>query len=83
VRAFGVGAALVDVADEQVGTAGVAELADLAQQLLRSPASSTPSMTSTDNPENTVPTSFSASIMTNRVTSILSATAETATEPTT
>src|SRR6202050_3562324 len=34
VRPFGVGAALVEVADEEVGAAGVAALADLPQQLL-------------------------------------------------
>ena len=34
MRPFGVGAALVEVADQEVGAAGVATLADLAQQLL-------------------------------------------------
>jgi hypothetical protein len=53
----------------------------LARTTIASPASSTSSMTSADNPENTVPTSSIASIMTDRDTSAHLATTETATEP--
>jgi hypothetical protein len=46
-----------------------------------SPASSTSSMTSADNSENTIPTSSIASIMTNRDAPSLQATTESAAEP--
>src|SRR5205823_7699263 len=53
----------------------------LARTQITSPASSTSSMTSADNPENTVPTSSVTSIMTDRDASAHPATTESATEP--
>ena len=53
----------------------------LARTQITSPASSTSSMTSADNPENTIPTSSVTSIMTDRDTSAQPATTESATEP--
>src|SRR6266567_2218565 len=60
---------------------GTAPSRVLARTQISSPASSTSSMTSADNPENTVLTSSIASIMTDRDTPTHSATTENATEP--
>src|ERR1017187_931386 len=53
----------------------------LARTRITSPASSTSSMISADNPENTVRTSVATSVMTDRDTPAHSATTGTATEP--
>jgi hypothetical protein len=63
------------------GRAGHRPSRVLARTTIISPASLMSSMTSADNPENTVPTSSATSIMTNRDRIVHTATTGSATEP--